>query len=227
MTNREAINQFRREVNERNADSTFTNKDLYTVLMKQAPWLISREAEAGRILTNQSLFQTLRARDVVEVSAVPSCLSIRTNCKIYRTKHKVPEMWTDNSGPIIRRVTSIDGSTSFFPITILSWEDIQKDPYEQYSDVKYVFFSDGYFWFPKYNPNKANFECYFKNDISLVNEECSECDSEKDCVKFLDTEFKVPEKLLAELFSYALKELLPSKQMQDDNQIDKNPTRKN
>jgi hypothetical protein len=227
MTKREVINLFRKEINERNADSTFTDKDLYQALMKQASWLISREAGSGRVYSNSSLFQNLRARDVVEVSTVPSCLSIKTNCKIYRTKSKMPEMWVDNSGPIIRRITSIDGSTSFTPITPVSWEDIQKDPYEKYSDTKYVFFSDGYFWFPKHNPHKANFDCYYKDDIALVNEECTECQKDKDCVRFLDTEFRVPEKILGELFSYALRQLIPSKQMQEDQQIDKNTNRKN
>jgi hypothetical protein len=45
-------------VQERNADSTYTNKDLYQNFMEQAFWLIKREASAGRIYRNSSFFQT-------------------------------------------------------------------------------------------------------------------------------------------------------------------------
>jgi hypothetical protein len=62
----------------------------------------------------------------------------------------------------------MDKSLFFQIINPVTWEDIQNDPYEQYSDAKYVFFSDGYFWFPKDNPNKADFECYFKDDLNLM-----------------------------------------------------------
>jgi hypothetical protein len=227
MTKREAINLFRKELQERNADSEYTNKDLYANLLSQAKWLIKREVSAGRIYRNTGFFQTLRAMDVIEVSTIPAHLSIPTNCRIYRTRDKLPEMWMDNDGPVVKRVTSLDGSTSFQITTPTAWEDISKDPYEKYSSTKYTFFSDGYFWFPKDNPHKANFEIFPVDDIILMKPTCKDCDDDSECIRFLDTKFLIPDWIEAEMYSKALQALFPSKQMQDDNDINKNPTRKN
>jgi hypothetical protein len=228
MTKREAITLFRKEVQERSADSTFTNKDLYLCLLKQAKWLIKREVSAGRIYRNNSVFRTLSAREVVETSTIPSCLSVKTNCKIYRTKNVLPDMWQDNNGPVIKNVNSIDNSTSFTLISPNQWQNKINDPYQKYSSEKYAFFADGYLWFPKDNPNYVNIVSFYKDDIRLVKEDCSECDDKKTgCVRFLDTEFMVPDWVEAELFSKALQLLFPTKQTQEDQQIDKNTTRKN
>jgi hypothetical protein len=224
---RDAIKQFRKTLQERSADSSYSNQDLYNALLMQAPWLIKREISAGRIYRNTYLFRTLPARDVIEVPTVPSCIRINTHCKIYRTKHPLPEAWVDNNGPVIKEVNSLDNSTRFTLISSSQWQDKINDPYQQYSTEKYVFYADGYLWFPKENPHKVNIRAYWKDDIRLVKEECEGCTSEKNCVKFLDTDFMVPDWVLAELFGKAAQALMPSKQMQEDEQIDKNPTRKN
>lgn len=227
MTKREAINQFRKEIQERNADSSYSNQDLYNALMKQAPWLIKREISAGKIYRNTFLFRTLPARDVIEVSTLPACITIPTNCKIYRTKHTLPEAWVDNLGPVIKEVNSLDNSTRFTLITSSQWQDKIQDPYQKFSTEKYVFYADGYLWFPKNNPHKVNIRAFWKDDVRLVKDNCEGCSDDKECIKFLDTDFMVPDWVLAELFSKATQALMPSKQMQEDNQIDKNPTRKN
>lgn len=226
MTKREAIVSFRKKLQERNADSTFSNKDLYLALLEQAKWLVKREVSAGRIYRNPALFQKLPARDVIEVSTVPSCVGIKTNCKIYRTKDKLPEMWMDNNGPIIYTVTSIDDSTDFIVKSQNYIRNILNDPYQQYSSEIYCFFADGYLWFTKENPNKINIRAYYTDDVRLQVDSCTDCDENKSCIRFLDTEFMVPDWILAELFNKALNQLSPAKQLPDDTEIDKNPNRK-
>lgn len=227
MTNREAISSFRKKLQERSADTSYTNKDLFLNLQEHGSWLIKREISSGRIYRNTSFFQNLAARDVIEVSTTPSCIKIKTNCKIYRTKNRLPDMWIDNNGPVIKSVTSIDDSTSFTIVSPTQWQNIAQDPYQKFSSEKYCFFAEGYLWFPKDNPHKVNIRAFFKKDIRLSPDYCIDCDDNKSCIKFLDTEFMVPDWLHAELFSKALQLLAPSKQMPEDNQIDKNPTRKN
>jgi hypothetical protein len=195
--------------------------------LEQANWLIKREVSAGRIYRNASFFQRLPSREVIEVSTIPACISIKNGCTIYRTKHKLPEIWQDNNGPILRRITSIDGSTSFTIITPTLWEDINNDPYNKYSNEKYVFFAEDYLWFPKHNPHKVIPEAFYKDDVRLHPEKCEDCDDEEDeCLSFLDTKFMIPDWIEAELMSKAIQQLFPSKQMQEDVQIDKNTNRK-
>lgn len=225
---RQLIETFREMLKERNADSTYTNQFLYSVLSEHAKWLIRREVSAGRIYVNNSFFQTLSCVDVIETSTVDDCCPIKTNCKIYRTKNKLPEMWVDNSGPVLKSVSSIDGSTDFFYTNSTTWQSKRNDPYQKMGNVKYSFFSDGYLWFPEHNPHKVNIYGFFTEDVAILERECENCDEPKPCVRFLDTQFMLPGWLEAEMMSKALQEIAGvTKKLPEDVDINKNPNRKN
>jgi hypothetical protein len=136
----------------------------------------------------------------------------------------VPDIWMDDAGPIMRAVSSVDNSTYFFYITATNWQNRRNDPYDKLAKNNYVFFANGYLWFPEHNPHKINLEAFFIEDVADKND----CAEKKPCLRFLDGRFFVPEWLEAEMFSKAL-ELLAgvSKRLPEDEQIDKNATRKN
>lgn len=221
-----AIDSLRQKLRERNADSDFSNQFLYKVLLEQAQWLIKREVSAGKVYRNISLFQPFVV-DVIEVDSVDPCTGIKTGCKIYRTIDKLPSMWTDNDGPIISNINSIDRSTSFFVTNYKTWISKQNNPYYSTANVKYAFFFDGYIWFPKHNPNKVIIDGYFKDDINLVNRPCQECEDQKECVRFLDTKFRVPDSVVAEMYAKALEQIAGiTKRLPGDEEINKNSTRR-
>lgn len=223
FSKRSAIGILRDMLKERNADSTYSNQFLYNVLMEHARWLIKRDINSGRIYKNTGFFRPLRCQDIIEVSTIDECCPVKTNCRIFRTKHKMPEMWQDDTGPIIKTVTSVDGRTDFFVTTITTWENKQGDPYQQESQQKYTFYSDGYFWFPIHNPHKANILAFFIDDVSSL----SGCTDKKPCVRFLDSEFLVPSWLHGEMFSKALEQIAGiTKRLPEDEEINKNPSSK-
>ena len=224
-TKRVMIESLRNKLRERNADSTYSNQFLYNSLMEHARWLIKREISAGRIYTNNSFFQTLHCLEVIESSTIDPCCPVKVNCKIYRTKNQLPEMWIDNNGPVIKTVTSVDGTTDFYLTSPHNWQVKRQDPYQKMSDLKYTFFADNYLWFPENNPHRVNINGFYVDDVA----ELSECKGEKSpSVRFLDTEFLLPDWLQAELFSKALEQLAGvSKRLPEDAQIDKNVNRKN
>jgi len=228
-TKRQVIENFRQKLKERNADSNFTNQFLYTTLLEQAKWLIKREISSGRIYSNTSFFQTLGCQEVIEVPST-ECCDIKTNCTIYRTKHKLPETWIDNGGPIIQTVTSIDGTTEFFTITSVQWQSKRNDPYQKMIDTKYSFFSDGYLWFPENNPRFVNIPAFYLDDIRLLPSDRCGCKKKKkkECIRFLDTKFMVPGWIEAEMYAKALQQLAQvTLRATEDEQIDKNTNRKN
>ena len=222
-TKRQVIESLRNKLRERNADSNYSNKFLYNSLMEHAKWLIKREISAGRIYRNVSFFQTLMCQDVIETSIIDPCCPIKTNCKIYRTKNPIPETWIDESGPIIRDITSIDYSTSFDLVSFSTWSNKKNDPYDRKAKATYAFYANGYIWFPEHNPHKINITAFFTDDVSDKND----CSEKKECTRYLDTKFLIPDWIEAEMYAKAV-ELLAgvSKRMQEDEQIDKNPTRK-
>lgn len=225
-TNRQVIDSLREKLRERNADSNYTNQFLYQTLIEQAKWLIRRESTAGRIWKSSSLFQPFTIR-IVEVPLVDSCLGIKTNCKIYRSADKLPELWEEENGPFIKSVSSLDGSTDFFYTNSTTWQSKRKDPYQRKTDTKYSFFEGGYLWIPEHNPHKVTVLGYFVDDISLIDQDCIECDDKKDCIRFLDTPFLAPSWIEAEMMAKAV-ELLAgvSKKLPEDEQINKNPNSK-
>jgi hypothetical protein len=157
-------------------------------------------------------------------SCMEACCPVKTNCKVYRLKEKLPEMWVDNDGPVIRMVSSVDRSTEFQVVTYKTWEAKRKDPYQKMTKDKYCIFSEGYLWFPGYNPHRVTIEGFFTEDI----QDKSNCAADtKPCTKFLDKNFPLPDWLFAEAMSKALQLLFPTKQIQEDLQNDKNSARKN
>lgn len=222
-TKRQMIDSLRTKLRERNADSNLTNQDLYRALMEHAKWLIKREIVAGRIYRNTFFFQLLKCQNVIETSTIDDCCPVKTNCKIYRTECKLPNVWVDNNGPVVKTVTSVDGSTEFFITTPTTWQNKKNDPYQQKSNVMYTFYSDGYFWFPEHNPHFVNLLGFWVDDVSELNG----CNKEKECLRYLDTPFFIPDWLEAECMAKAV-ELLAgvTKRLPEDEQIDKNPTRK-
>lgn len=223
MTKRQAIDSFRNKLRERNADSNYSNQFLYMTLMEQAKWLIKRDIVAGRIYKNTFLFKPLKCQRVIETSPIDDCCPVKTNCKIYRTECKIPEIWIDNHGPIIKGVYSVDNSTEFFRTTPTTWLNKVNDPYQKKSKELYTFFSDGYLWFPEVNPRMINILGFWTDDVSYL-DGCQK----NECVSYLDTNFMVPDWLQAEMFAKALEQLAGiSKRLPEDEQIDKNSTRKN
>lgn len=226
-TKRDSIDKFRQMLKERNADADYTNKFLYSVLFDHAKWLIKREISAGRIYSNITFFQNIDCLDVVESSVIPSCCSVKTNCKMYRTEIKLPDMWVDSTGPVIKSVRSIDNSTDFILTTSFSWLDKRNDPYLKKANIRYVFYDDGYLWFPEHNPHKINTVIAPVDDLKLWDRKCEDCEKDNKCITYLDTNFILPDWIEAEMYSKALQQIVPLKQIQDDEQIDKNSNRKN
>jgi hypothetical protein len=223
-TKRQLIESLRKKIQERNADSNFTNKDLYQTLLEQTKWLIKREINSGRIYKNVAFFQTLFCQDVIEVPTIDPCCPVKTNCKIYRTKCKIPDFWIDEDGPIMKSITSVDGTTYFEMTTPTTWQSKRIDPYNRKSKQMYAFYSDGYFWFPEHNPHKINILGFWTDDVSDRNG----CAENPPCVRFLDTKFTIPDWLEGELIAKSLEILAGvTKRLPEDEQIDKNTTRKN
>lgn len=223
-TKRAIIQSFRSKLRERHADTDFTNQFLYSVLMEQAKWLIKREIQSGRIYRNNSIFQTLSCIEVIETSTIDKCCPVKVNCKIYRTKEKLPETWIDYKGPVLRNVTSVDGTTEFFIISPEEWQNKRKNPYQKFSKEKYAFPGEGYLWFPEHNPHRVDILGFYTDDISEYNQ----CEENTDCVNYLDTPFMIPDWLEAEMFAKALEQVAGiTLRIPEDEQIDKNSNRKN
>lgn len=224
MTKGELISQIKNELRLINADNSLTNKFIWSIITKHLNWLIKRESSKLKIMKQDTIFQTSKC---VEIEAVPTvdecCAKICTKCKIYRTKEKLPELYEDGDGVIIKSVYTIDGSIDFSPIKLEEYSRKLENPHSKYDQSKYYFYNNGYLYFPKSSIIRVNVKGYFTNEI------VNTCDPEdKPCQSLLDTPTRIPKYFLGELMQAVLQELTGiTLKIQPDEDINKNENRKN
>lgn len=221
ITKREAISMFRTSLREANADSTFPNRFLYSKLVEHGRWLVPREYKSGKIASSKSLFQTIACMPTVRVSRIDEKCPIKIEgLDIYRTEYKLPDIWEWEKGPIIRRIMSIDSFTEFKLISASDWHDKDNNPYLKRSKEKYVFYENGYLWFPREHPKRVNIEAYFMDDVEDI--EFCNCGKKPECKRYLDTPFRIPTWLQAELIDKATTQVMgKTLQIPPDTNINK------
>lgn len=224
MTNREIISKVRKSIQEKDTDSTYTNKFLYSKIVENAKWLISREIKSGGIWTNSSLFQTRRCMPVIKVPKSDPCCPINTGCVMYRTRYKLDSIWNGIDGPIILSVTSLDGSTRFDVLSPEAFENKKKNPYSKYSKELYAIIdSDGFLWWEEQAPKKVHIRAFFKEDI---NNKYSCKNEPLKCNPFMDRLFIIPGKIEAEIIDKVVEQVLGrTKAAPADESIDKSENR--
>lgn len=160
---------------------------------------------------------------MVKASKINDCCPIKTQCTVFRTRYKLEDLWEDEYGPVITRVTSIDGSTEFTILSAKEYQTKKDNPYIKWVREKFAFYSDGFIWWENEAPKKVNVNGFFENDISTK----YHCDNvQEDCIPFLDQKFLVPGWIEAELISKAVEQILgQTKRMPTDVNIDKNENR--
>lgn len=200
----EAISQVRNDLKQITVDTRLTDRDIYSVMKTHSYWIIAQEADKLKISKQQHLFQSYTCAEVVPVPLTDPCCNIQSKCRIYRTKDGLPPMFTDDSGPIIRTVTSVDWSQNFQRTTYENWLKIERDPDFKYNKSKYYFIRDNYMYFPTTQWRKVNMLIYCDADVRKYNT-CG-CDKGP-CLAMQDTIWRVPDKLEGRIIDATIQEL--------------------
>lgn len=228
MTNREAIHRIKRLFREINADSRLSDRTVYSLMQNHTKWLIYRESEKFKLIEKDSIFQKLKCVEVIEAPKIDPCCGIKSLCTVYRTKNKLPDLYEDGYGVIIRDVTTVDGAVSLTQIKPNEWERKQENPWlNKNKKNSYFFYSEGYLYFPNGSWRMVEVNGLFTKDISEINlcDDLGTCDDEtQQCKRFLDKDFIIPPYLEAQMYDAVIKDLsntykrIPEK----SNEINKN-----
>src|SRR5687768_1287563 len=123
----EAISRTRNLIKSVKQDAFVTDRFLYSLIIKHASFYIRRQDSANKIMRLNSVFQSLDFVELEEVSAIKAgCKCYSSSCTIRRTKNKIPILFDGYFGPIIRNVTSIDGSQEVKPTYQATYEKMIK-----------------------------------------------------------------------------------------------------
>ena len=191
----DAVSRVRNTVKAVKEDVFMTDRYIYSVIIKYAKLLIRRQDNESKIFMVQSLF--------------------KSGCTIKRTKDPIPGLLDGAYGPIIRTVTSIDGSNIVYKTYPTAYTRLTHTSGFKNNKSKYYWFLNGYLYVPNVAWDAISVTALFEDDVTLYT-----CDSSDDCSLAQDRQMPIPDYLFAEIEQYALKELLTAGQIPADTSDD-------
>lgn len=196
----QAVSRVRNIIKAVRTDAFLTDRFIYSLITKYADLYIKQELEKKRWLAFFSLFRTLPCVDLIEVDKIEACCDIQSGCTFMRTSDKFPKIMGSVFGPLIRSVTSIDGSTILQRIEPTTYVRIAQTSGAKYNKTLYYWYLNGYLYFPNITWPQVKIDALFQGDLSRL-----QCDSA--CVPVQDSPTPIPEYLFALIEQNALKEL--------------------
>lgn len=182
-------------------DTFITDRFIYSLVLKHARWLMRREDGGSKLMRFTSVMQSMDFVELVEIDKVEAqCTGIKANCTFMRTKHKIPVFMQGYWGPLIRSITSIDGSQELYPTNPSTFLSIANSKNYKYNKSKYYWYLNDYLYFPNIEWDAVRIEGIFEDDISEYR-----CDAP--CKQKQDQLFNVPDYLMGELEGQLLKDL--------------------
>ena len=214
----EAISRVRNTLKAVKEDPFLTDRTIYFSLMKYGSSLMKREDNKGKLYSMPGLFTTLSFVELIEVDKIEAeCTGIFSGCIIKRTKDKLPDITVASGGPLIRSVTSIDGSVDLQETLPTLYKTITKSSTFKYNKTMYYWYLNGYLYLPQVQWDAIKIDAIFEGDTSAYN-----CDTENECITRQEEQLAIPEYLFSEIEQFVIKELTISIQIptngSDDSQ---------
>ena len=218
-TKGDIISRIRKRIKAENQDSFITDRYIYSVIEKHSAWLLRREDNTMKIIRMVNSYETLDYVELIDVDKViAGCTGIKSNCSIKRTENKIPELFDGYFGPLIRTITSLDGSEQVVPTTLSQFTKIANSKNFKYNKTKYYWIADNYIYFPNLEWDAVSVDGVFKGNISDY--KCSTCEDGA-CLSAQEKTFNVPEYLYGELENFVIQEILGLYQLPPDTNKDK------
>lgn len=182
---------------------------------------MKREDSKNKLMGYSGVLQTLDFVELIDIDTVEACCTgITSDITIKRTKDKMPLFMQGYWGPLIRTISSLDGSEELQPTVPSQYLAMSKSKNFRYNKTKYYWYLDDYIYFPNIEWDAVRVEGIFENDISTWT-----CESDS-CVIRSDQALSVPDYLLGELETKVFQDLVGMIQLPVDFSNDKqNPAR--
>ena len=212
----DVISRMRTQIKAVRQDAFLTDRAIYAFILKHAKWLMKREDGKNRLLAYSGVVQTMDFVELIEVDKVEACCTgITSDCKIKRTKDKMPIFMQGYNGPLIRSTTSIDGSEGLQPTNPSSYLAMSKSKNFKFNTSKYYWYLNDYLYFPNLEWDAVRIEGIFEEDISVFT-----CAADS-CIQKTDLPFNVPDYLFGEIESNTFKDLAGMLSLPTDSSPDK------
>lgn len=184
-------------------DSRLSKRLIYNKLITVRSRLLTQKIKAHQVLSHWN-YQTLDCIDLIEAPK-GECPPNTNKCTILRSKKLIPKILTDLDNTLIKSVTSIDGSTVFYPT---EWELFKNAEGNKYTkNLPQYFFRNGYLYITKMvSLEVVTMTALFGDPVEADNFNKKETD--KDCLGLLDKEFPIDHDMIDMAVRLASEELI-------------------
>ena len=212
----DAVSRVRNQIKAVKQDAFLTDRFLHSLLLKHAQWLMKREDGKFKLLSFSSVIQSLDDVELIEVDKIEAaCSGLKSGSIIKRTKEQLPVFMQGYYGPLIRNITSVDGTQELQPTLPSSYIKIGNSTNFKYNTAKYYWYINDYLYFPNLEWDSVRIEGIFEDDV------CNFTCIEDCCTPRSFQLFNVPDYLHAEMESAVLKDLATMYQLPTDISGDK------
>lgn len=197
-------------------DSFVTDKQLYSLFLKYAAIVIRKADDRGKLLPFVSIFETLDWVELEECDWVEAgCSGIKSYRTFRKTKLAMPMFSEGSRGPMVRSITSLDGSIPFQIINLDEYVILSKQKNFRFNKTHYCWFLNDHLYFPDIDYPAIRIEGMFEDDISEF-----KCCYDDRCKPRQEQSLNIPDYMLSEIEGSCLKELLGEMQIPSDNSHD-------
>ena len=213
----ESISRVRNALKAVKEDAFLTDRTIFFAITKYAQTLLKREDNQFKLMKMSSIFQVLPYLELIDVDRVEAgCVGVYSGCYFKRTKDKIPSILNGAFGPIIRTVSSIDGTIELYRTEPGIWLSITKSTTYKYNKNLYFWYLDDYMYFPNLDWDAVRMEAIFDGYVDS-------CTSDP-CELKQNMPLNIPAYLFSEVEQYTVKELslslqIPPDQVDDDQNI--------
>lgn len=210
----EAISRVRNTLKAVKEDPFLTDRVIYSSLLKYGQTLMKREDNQFRLMKISSIFQVLPYVELIDVDKVEAgCFGVYSGCYFKRSKEKLPTILNGAMGPIIRTVSSIDGTIEMFRTDPGTWVSMTKTTTFKYNTRKYFWYLNGYLYAPNIDWEAIKVEAVFDGVTNP-------CNDKEQCEIAQDKQLNIPEYLFSEVEQFVIKELTMTMQVPTDGPDD-------
>jgi hypothetical protein len=202
----EAVSRVRNTLKAVKEDPFLTDRTIYFSILKYGQSLMKREDNKNKLMRIPSIFTQLTYVELVDVDTIEAqCVGVYSGCTIKRTKEKMPEFMTASKGPLIRSVTSIDGSIHLQETQPIIFTSITHSTNFKYNKTMYYWYLDGYLYMPNVSWDAIKVDAAFEGDTSAFS--CGPDAGKEVCLVHQDNAMGIPDYLFSEIEQYVIKEL--------------------
>ena len=219
-TNREFISELLSDIKNTGQDRRVSKRQVWYKIYDAANLILDRELTDKKLWRQTNLWTPI----CVEMEEIPAilctCVQVDNGCTIYRSKNKLPKLFSSRFGYAIFSVTSIDVRTNN-QIIITTPETAKNSAKVKGVSDKYGFIVDDYLYLLNAKFKALTVYGLFEDDVTAW-----QCNSQADVAScWMNQKVFFPERLYDNVKRMALELLFKVIQVPQPNNNDKDPNR--